>query len=444
MSQSSGSPIFGKRKEQPILILARGEKVHHMTVRPWMTAVGVSIGTLFAIGYLASTSYLVLRDDLIGGTMARQARMQHDYEDRISALRAQVDRVTSRQLLDQQVVEEKVEKLLQQQQALTSRHGKLGSLIERAEDSGLADPGKDKDETEKHADATGGIQAIERLMGLAAKTAPKGPALAYAAPFSRSDPRGGDTITDRADRLFSRVTHSLKDIERGQKDRIASLTSGAISATDAIETIVARTGLSVTPEAEQARATGDTAGQMTETGDTGMGGPYVAPEATDMFDRQLVELDTALVRLEQVRGEVRKLPFSNPAPQSDITSRFGNRMDPFLGRLALHAGIDFRVAIGTSVRSTAPGKVVVAGRNGGYGNMVEIDHGNGVNTRYGHLSTVLVNVGDVVKAGEAIGRSGNTGRSTGPHLHYEVRLHGDAVDPMRFLNAGMKLSSYID
>ncbi|KQS82704.1 M23 family metallopeptidase [Rhizobium sp. Leaf383] len=447
MSQSSGSPIFGKRKEQPILILARGEKVHHMTVRPWMTAVGVSIGALFAVGYLASTSYLVLRDDLIGGTMARQARMQHDYEDRISALRAQVDRVTSRQLLDQQVVEEKVEKLLQQQQALTSRHGKLGSLIGRAEESGLADPGKDETETEKHADATGGIQAIERLMGLAAKTAPKGPALAYAAPFSRADARGGDTITDRADRLFSRVTHSLKDIERSQKDRIAQLTSGAINATDAIETIVARTGLSVTPDpadAEEARATGDDADIRSGGDDTGMGGPYVAPETKDVFDRQLVELDTALVRLEQVRGEVRKLPFSNPAPQSDITSQFGNRMDPFLGRLALHAGIDFRVAIGTGVRSTAPGKVVVAGRNGGYGNMVEIDHGNGVSTRYGHLSSILVNVGDVVTAGDVIGRSGSTGRSTGPHLHYEVRLHGDAVDPMRFLNAGMKLSTYID
>ncbi|MCD7109794.1 M23 family metallopeptidase [Rhizobium sp. DKSPLA3] len=442
MSQSSGSPIFGKRKEQPILILARGEKVHHMTVRPWMTAVGVSLGALFAVGYLASTSYLVLRDDLIGGTMARQARMQHDYEDRISALRAQVDRVTSRQLLDQQVVEEKVEKLLQQQQALTSRHGKLGSLIERAEESGLADPGTDKAESEKHADATGGIQAIERLMGLAAKTAPKGPALAYAAPFTRTDARGGDTITDRADRLFSRVTHSLKDIERSQKDRIATLTSGAISATDAIETIVARTGLSVTPDpadVDAARGRSDADGT-----DTAMGGPYVEPDTTDVFDRQLVELDTALVRLEQVRGEVRKLPFSNPAPQSDITSQFGNRLDPFLGRLALHAGIDFRVAIGTSVRATAPGKVVVAGRNGGYGNMVEIDHGNGVSTRYGHLSTILVNVGDVVKAGEAIARSGSTGRSTGPHLHYEVRLHGDAVDPMRFLNAGMKLSSYID
>jgi murein DD-endopeptidase MepM/ murein hydrolase activator NlpD len=441
VSQSSASPIFGKRAPQPILILARGEKVHHMTVRPWMTAVGVSLGVLFAVGYLGATSYLVLRDDLIGGTMARQARMQHDYEDRISALRAQVDRVTSRQLLDQQVVEDKVEKLLEQQQALTSRHGRLGSLIERAEGAGLPDPGKGagKDESEKHADATGGIQAIERLIGLAAKTAPKGPALAYAAPFSRAEPRGGDTISDRADRLFSRVTHSLRDIERVQKDKVAKLTIGAINATDAIQTIVARTGLQLADDlSEQASV-------ANPSGDAGsaIGGPYVAPETTDVFDRQLVELDTALVRLEQVRGEVRKLPFNNPAPRSDITSQFGNRMDPFFGRLALHAGVDFRVAVGTSVRSTAPGKVVVAGANGGYGNMVEIDHGNGVSTRYGHLSAILVNVGDSIREGEAIGKSGSTGRSTGPHLHYEVRLNGEAVDPMRFLNAGLKLRSYI-
>ena len=153
---------------------------------------------------------------------------------------------------------------------------------------------------------------------------------------------------------------------------------------------------------------------------------------------------TALERLEAVRGEVRKLPFDNPAPQSEITSSFGNRLDPFLGRLALHAGIDFRLGVGSRVAAAAPGRVIVAGRNGGYGNMVEIDHGRGVTTRYAHLSTILVNVGDVVKEGDPIAKSGSTGRSTGPHLHYEIRLNGEAVDPMRFLNAGLKLKSYVE
>ena len=116
---STESRVFGKRAQKHIIILASGDKVRHMTFQPWMAALSVCFVSVFSIGYLAATSYLVLRDDLIGGTMARQARMQHEYEDRIAALRAQVDRVTSRQLLDQQVVEDKVEKLLQQQMALS-------------------------------------------------------------------------------------------------------------------------------------------------------------------------------------------------------------------------------------------------------------------------------------------------------------------------------------
>ena len=188
-----------------------------MTIRPWMAALALSFLCVFSIGYLLATTYLVLRDDLIGATMARQARMQHDYEDRISALRAQVDRVTSRQLLDQQVVEEKVEKLLEQQLALSSRHGKLGSLLKRAEDSGLSEktipvPAFNPQRSEKRADASAGVSAIERLIGLKKQDTgdTSGPVLAYA-PAGKAVMR--ETISDRADRLFSNVTLSLKTID---------------------------------------------------------------------------------------------------------------------------------------------------------------------------------------------------------------------------------------
>ncbi len=410
-----------------------------MTIQPWMAALSVCFVSVFSIGYLAATSYLVLRDDLIGGAMARQARMQHEYEDRIAALRAQVDRVTSRQLLDQQVVEDKVEKLLQQQMALSSRHGRLGTLLDRAEESGIAEKEVHPAETaplayEKRADASGGLKAIERLMGMGGKAPQQKIALAYT-PQSASD--GQEAMADRADRLFSKVTLSLKDIEQEQKTRIDSLTAGASEATDAIMTILARTGVKVAADevAETAAVPGD---------DDAIGGPFVEPETTEAFDSSLVGLDTALGRLESVRSQARKLPFNNPSPASDITSSFGNRLDPFLGRLALHAGIDFRAPTGTRILATAPGTVITAGKTGGYGNMVEIDHGNGITTRYAHLSTILVNAGDKITAGEAIARSGSTGRSTGPHLHYEVRLNGEAVDPMRFLTAGIKLSHYIN
>lgn len=436
VSKARESQVFGKRAQKHVIIVASGDKVRHMTFQPWMVALSISFLSVFSIGYLAATSYLVLRDDLIGGTMARQARMQHEYEDRIAALRAQVDRVTSRQLLDQQVVEDKVEKLLQQQMALSSRHGKLGTLLERAEQSGLSETVPAEHSTlappGKRADAGGGIHAIERLMGIAGKQTQHA-ALAYAPAAAFG---GSETVSDKADRLFSKVTLSLKDIEQDQKRRIENLTADAAATSDTIVDIVSRTGLRVSG-APQPDA-------MSALPEPDIGGPFVEPETTEEFDNSLVSLDMALARLEHVRNEAKKLPFSNPSPASDITSRFGNRPDPFFGRLALHAGIDFRAPTGTRILATAPGTVVTAGRAGSYGNMVEIDHGNGLSTRYAHLSSILVNVGDTIDAGEGIGRSGSTGRSTGPHLHYEVRLHGEAVDPMRFLTAGIKLSSYIN
>jgi murein DD-endopeptidase MepM/ murein hydrolase activator NlpD len=123
----------------------------------------------------------------------------------------------------------------------------------------------------------------------------------------------------------------------------------------------------------------------------------------------------------------------------DMSSPFGVRMDPFVHGPAMHTGIDFRGDTGAPARVTASGKVTVARWNGGYGKMVEVDHGNGLVTRYGHLSAIEVQVGQTVKIGQIIGRVGSTGRSTGPHLHYETRVHGEAVDPQRFLRAGARL-----
>jgi len=124
-----------------------------------------------------------------------------------------------------------------------------------------------------------------------------------------------------------------------------------------------------------------------------------------------------------------------------VTSPFGYRADPFLGRLALHTGVDLLQAYGAEIRATAAGRVIHAGPMGGYGTMVEIDHGNGLTTRYAHMSELMVEEGETVAEGTALGRIGTTGRSTGPHLHYEVRVDGEPVDPERFLRAGAQLSA---
>jgi murein DD-endopeptidase MepM/ murein hydrolase activator NlpD len=114
-------------------------------------------------------------------------------------------------------------------------------------------------------------------------------------------------------------------------------------------------------------------------------------------------------------------------------------MDPLVHEAAMHTGIDFRGDVGDPIRATAAGTVTIAGLSGGYGKMIEIDHGNGLATRYGHLSEIDVDVGDSVRSGEIVGKLGSTGRSTGPHLHYEVRVKGEPVDPQKFLDAGDRL-----
>jgi murein DD-endopeptidase MepM/ murein hydrolase activator NlpD len=145
-------------------------------------------------------------------------------------------------------------------------------------------------------------------------------------------------------------------------------------------------------------------------------------------------------RFEALHEKASGLPLMTPLDGARITSRFGIRTDPFRRRRAMHTGIDFRAPSGQEARATAAGKVLTAGYSRGYGYMVEIDHGDGLRTRFAHLSKIVAKKGQTVAKGDVIGRTGSTGRSTGPHLHYEIRVNGRAVDPMTFINAGEKLT----
>ncbi len=378
------------------------------------------------IGYLLATSYLVLRDDLIGATTARQARMQQAYEDRISALRAQVDRITSRQLLDQKLMETKVSELLERQNQLSQRHGRLGPLLDRAESEvGAAPDDTPPDRKPEHrADATGGISQAQSysVASLAAKDT---------RPFSlwstRSDPLEVESAADRADKLFVSINKSLKSIESEQLSRITTLADNAYKNADAITQALEAAGLPVD----------------SEFGKSDVGGPLIPLDSSMIFDSKVKELDEALDALDHLKKEARQLPLANPAPGRSVTSPFGVRTDPILGTAALHSGMDFRAPMGMPAKVTAPGVVTKAGWNGGYGRMVEVDHGNGFATRYGHLSEIDVAVGQKVDAGTIIGKTGSSGRSTGPHLHYEVRHNGEAIDPLRFLTVGKKVSQYL-
>ena len=171
----------------------------------------------------------------------------------------------------------------------------------------------------------------------------------------------------------------------------------------------------------------------------GMGGPFEPAPITKLprtiKDPLFLKLNATLRRMSVMEQTLVALPSSNPASVMMMSSGFGYRSDPFTGAGAMHAGLDFRGPIGTPILASARGVVSFVGVKSGYGNVVEIDHGHGIMTRYAHLSGFDTRVGMKVDVGQKIARMGSTGRSTGSHLHFEVRLNGQALNPRRFLEA---------
>lgn len=174
----------------------------------------------------------------------------------------------------------------------------------------------------------------------------------------------------------------------------------------------------------------------------GRGGPLVNPQPLSAIELQTAldalakQVDTGgdtLALLESERLRKSMLPTTLPVAVQWNASGFGWRIDPFTGERAMHEGVDFPAEVGTPMVAAASGVVITAERHPEYGNLIEIDHGKGLTTRYAHASKLFVKTGMLVRRGRKIGEVGNTGRSTGPHLHFEVRMNGIAVNPNRFL-----------
>lgn len=200
------------------------------------------------------------------------------------------------------------------------------------------------------------------------------------------------------------------------------------------EALIGRLGLN--PGRFVAQSVGSLAG-----GRLAMGGPFV-PATDGGTDPQFAQLYTSWQRVEQLEQAMASLPAFVPARSYTLTSGFGFRYDPFHGRGAQHAGLDLAGSHGEPIMAAAAGRVVRAGRFGAYGNTVDIDHGRGITTRYAHLSAIRAQVGDRVAMGERIGDMGSTGRSTGTHLHYEVRIDGQPVNPRPFVEASNYLLNF--
>lgn len=372
-------------------------------IRLGPVAFWIFVGTVVIMAgwSIATATYFAFRDDLLKGLIARQAEQQYAYEDRIAELRARIDRTTSRQLLDQEQFEQKLEDLMRRQAALESHATTL---------AGVGDP-----------PATGSIrstagpaaspQARERRSSLEPDRTPAG----------RNSGKDADVGTKLA-----RIEASLDRLDHHQALALARLQERYEGKVRKLRSVFTELGFKLDGAAPG-----------------GTGGPFVPiklPAEGNGFERAVARVDIARRQAEHLSRKLVWVPVRKPVTgEIELSSPFGVRVDPFLHIAAMHTGLDFRGDAGEPIHATAAGTVTNAGWSGGYGKMVEIDHGNGLSTRYGHLSQIDVKIGDAIRVGQVVGRMGSTGRSTGPHLHYETRVDGEAVDPQKFLNAGFRL-----
>ncbi|MBV6657747.1 MAG: M23 family metallopeptidase [Devosiaceae bacterium] len=417
----------GRTKHERRIIFAHGESVQVLRIPPWLGLLFIVFVLAGSAGIIGSASYLFFRDELFTASIKRQHQIQVAYEDRIAELRREIDRITSRQLLNQQAYEARVERLLGEHFALSARSDRLDSLLDQAAGLGL----------------------VPREAPPSPIVPPNSAASLGATPFVQSDDDliTGSIPTLPTDRPYAAINRAVSDpsatlisIEEAlevqaynQRVAIAGLAATTQARVDAISEGLRSVGVRVPlPSAQMPDAPATT--------ELGVGGPLLpaAPGAPSL-EREYNDALRAMADLEAVREAVTQVPVAAPTRGARLSSRFGNRRDPFTRRTAFHSGIDYAAPTGHPIYAAADGVVTRARRAGGYGLMIEIDHPNGLTTRYAHLSRMLVAPGARVSAGELIGRMGSTGRSTGPHLHYEVRRGSRAVDPMPFVTAGRAL-----
>ena len=310
------------------------------------------------------------------------------YEDRISQLRLEVDRLQSRHYVQAGDINLQLQDLAQTQELLMEQHQYVKQLADKAAELGIEATVAQSD------DASADPTLVSSLSS------------------------NGDAGSE-----IAAATASVNRMMDESRVALATLGDEATTRTDEIMSTLA--GIGIKPKLPSLDA---------------VGGPLLpavdGAETSSLID-DANTVATALERFKAARGAADLAPVHKPlVAATRMSSTFGNRKDPFTGRLAFHSGVDYAAPQGTKVLSAGAGTVTFVGQISGYGNVVEITHANGLVTRYGHLSAFLVKEGQSVQTGTPIARVGSTGRSTGPHLHFEVRRTDNAIDPAPFLNAG--------
>jgi len=364
-------------------------------------ASGIRPGLFYlSFAVLAATNVLTLVGFLMAPDISALLNGQTDavvsaYEDRIAQLRIEVDRLHSRQFAQAGDINLQLQELTQQQEVLLEQHQLVKQLAQKAAELGID------------------TASLPQQMEDEAPVAAVAPATAT-----------GEDLAE--------VSASMTQMMDDSRLALAALSQSATASTDTI--LDALGGIGIKPKMPYG---------LSEP----VGGPFI-PAVEDADSTGIVDdandVFLALARFRAARSAIDLAPIHKPmGALTRVSSGFGNRKDPFTGGRAFHSGIDFPAPRGTAVLSAGYGKVSFVGEKSGYGNVVEITHSNGLITRYGHLSAFLVKEGQIVDTGTPIAKVGSTGRSTGPHLHFEVRRKDVAVDPGQYLAVGKRLARFL-
>lgn len=346
---------------------------------------------LFSGNIMAGTA-LYMAPDIAGIFNGQTEEIIGAYEDRIAQLRVEIDRLNSRSFAQTGDINLQLQELSQQQEVLFEQHQLVKVLVEKA-----------------------------GSLGIAAADIMPGPAADVAVLNQTTGNPDVDATAVSLERMMGETQVAMQGI-----------TAAATSRAENIASEMRQLGLDV-PAPEMPLS--------------GIGGPLLPAKdelsGTPMLDDANAVM-AALLRYKAARDSLEAAPVHMPISGNfRQSSNFGNRKDPFTGGRAFHAGIDFAAPTGTTVLSAAAGVVSFVGTKSGYGKVVEVTHENGLLTRYAHLSGYLARKGQAVNVGTPIAKVGSTGRSTGPHLHFEIRKADEAINPKAFIDAGKRLGAML-
>jgi murein DD-endopeptidase MepM/ murein hydrolase activator NlpD len=407
----------------------------------------VAFASLFVLGWVAYSSVVVIfKEQIISAKDQRYASMLTAYESRISQMQLQYDDLNGMLALAE-------ERFQNATRDLESKHRQLTALLmqKQAMDKSMLDVKRQVAVMEGYAGRTPTIQQASAagdgsnviIMQVADldSTARQSrdtqefsdSAIASVAAALPSGQGKSALAQNYVVRRIAGLEERLKVIGKGQMSLLTELGDNANSQIDHMESVIRITGLPVDQVVTTMGARTGRGGPLIP-----VGGMRASDGLTDDFEKQFTVLAKRFDRLDSLTTALSRVPLVTPVASGlyRLTSGFGYRVDPFTGRVAYHSGTDLAGDYGTPILATAPGRVIKAERSGAYGLMVEIDHGHGIHTRYGHLQQTLVKVGDFVQFRQRIALMGSSGRSTGPHCHYEVWFNSVVRDPIKFFEAG--------